>query len=141
MAPTSPEEPNASALHHQRIRTQHAREIAQDYVEAIAGLSESDQQARVTDLARHFGVSHVTVIRTIGRLQEQGLVHTEPYKAISLTKAGARMAEESRQRHETVVNFLVQLGVSPQTAEADAEGIEHHVSPETLQAMKAFIAQ
>lgn len=119
-----------------RSRRDRAGEIAQDYVEAIADLSAAVGEARVTDLARKLGVTHVTVNRTLGRLQSAGYVNTKPYRAIFLTDAGKKLATESKQRHETVVAFLLSLGVSKKVAELDAEGIEHHVSPETLAALE-----
>jgi len=120
----------------QRSRRDRAGEIAQDYVEAIADLSAALGEARVTDLARRLGVTHVTVNRTLARLQSAGYVHTKPYRAIFLTDAGHKLALESKQRHETVVAFLHSLGIPKKIAELDAEGIEHHVSPETLAAME-----
>ena len=107
-------------------------ETAQDYVEAIADLTAAHGEARAVDLARRFGVSHVTVIRTVARLQRDGYVSTRPYRSIFLTAAGSRLAKESRRRHEIVVAFLQALGVSDDIAQVDAEGIEHHVSKETL---------
>lgn len=139
--PQRPEgQPPASsrARNYQRTRQQHAAEIAEDYVEAIADLIDENGQAKVVDLARFFGVSHVTVIRTIQRLQEQQLVTTAPYRAIELTDAGDKLARASRDRHRLIVEFLRALGVSERRAEADAEGIEHHVSEETLAAMRQF---
>ena len=120
----------------QRSRRDRAGEIAQDYVEAIADLSAAVGEARVTDLARRLGVTHVTVNRTLARLKSAGYVNTKPYRAIFLTDAGHKLAMESKQRHETVVAFLRSLGISKKAAELDAEGIEHHVSPETLAAME-----
>lgn len=119
-----------------RSRSDRALEIAQDYVEAIADLSVSLGEARVTDLARRLGVTHVTVNRTLARLRQAGFVNTKPYRAIFLTDAGRKLAEESKKRHETVVAFLRSLGISEKIAELDAEGIEHHVSPETLAAFE-----
>ena len=115
-----------------RSRRDRAAEITQDYVEAIADLSVSLGEARVVDLARRLGVTHVTVNRTLARLQQAGFVNTKPYRAIFLTDTGRRLARECKRRHETVVAFLRSLGVPEKAAEMDAEGIEHHVSPETL---------
>jgi len=137
--PTSPAPapgPLPTAAAHRGTREDHAHEIAEDYVEAIAELTAKTGEARVTDLARHLGVSHVTVNRTIARLQRAGLVTSQPYRAIFLTERGRTVADESRQRHEIVVAFLRKLGVSEAVARRDAEGIEHHVSPETLGAME-----
>jgi DtxR family manganese transport transcriptional regulator len=122
-----------------RLRRDHAVEIAQDYVEAIADLVAAVGEARVTDLARRLGVTHVTVNRTLSRLQKAGYVSTKPYRAIFLTAGGHRLAEECKRRHETVVAFLRSLGVSAKAAEMDAEGIEHHVSPETLAAFERLL--
>jgi DtxR family manganese transport transcriptional regulator len=122
-----------------RLRRDHALEMAQDYVEAIADLDAAAGEARVVDLARRLGVTHVTVNRTLVRLQRAGYVNTRPYRAIFLTEAGRKLAAESKQRHETVLAFLRFLGVSQKTAEMDAEGIEHHVSPETLAAFKCWL--
>jgi len=124
-----------------RSRRDRAGEIAQDYVEAIADLSADMGEARVTDLARRLGVTHVTVNRTLSRLQSAGYVNTRPYRAIFLTVAGQKLAMESKQRHETVVAFLLSLGIPKKIAELDAEGIEHHVSPETLAALERRLKQ
>lgn len=119
-----------------RSRRDHATEVAQDYVEAIADLSKSVGEARVVDLARRLGVTHVTVNRTLARLRQAGYVNTKPYRAIFLTDSGRRLAEESKRRHQIVVAYLRSIGVSEKMAELDAEGIEHHVSPETLAAFE-----
>lgn len=126
---------------HARTRSDHATELAEDYVEAIDDLVQEKGACRVTDLARRFGVSHVTVNRTIGRLQRDGLVDTEPYAPVSLTAQGKKLADASRRRHQIVLRFLLALGVSEETARIDAEGIEHHVSPETLKKMQKFSQQ
>ncbi len=117
----------------------HAQERAQDYVEAIADLIEEHGAARATDIAKALGVTHVTVIRTVRRLQREGLVDSQPYRAIFLTESGRVLAEKAKERHETVIAFLEALGVSTSTARKDAEGIEHHVSPETLAVFEKFL--
>jgi DtxR family manganese transport transcriptional regulator len=122
-----------------RTRQDHSQELAQDYVELIADLIGHQGEARVVDVARRLGVTHVTVNRAVQRLQRAGLVSTEPYRAILLTPTGQRLARESRERHELVARFLEALGVSRAVAESDAEGIEHHVSRETLRAFRKFL--
>jgi DtxR family manganese transport transcriptional regulator len=123
-----------------RTRAQHAQERAQDYVEAIADLITACGEARATDLAKSLGVTHVTVIRTVRRLQREGLVSTQPYRSIFLTDSGRRLAARAKARHKTVIAFLEALGIPPAIARADAEGIEHHVSVETLAAFEKFLA-
>lgn len=133
--------PATQAESFRRLRRDHAVEIAQDYVEAIADLVASVGEARVVHLARRLAVTHVTVNRTLARLQRDGYVKTAPYRAVSLTEAGRRLAAECKQRHETVTAFLRLLGVPATIAELDAEGIEHHVSPETLAAFRRLLEQ
>jgi DtxR family manganese transport transcriptional regulator len=122
-----------------QTRRKHSLETAEDYVEAIAELTDTVGEARAVDLAKRLGVSHVTVIRTIARLKRDGYTASQPYRAIFLTEKGARLAQESRERHELVVQFLRSLGIPETTVQEDAEGIEHHVSAETLLAFKRHI--
>lgn len=120
--------------HPATTRREHSLETAQDYVELIAALIEANGEARVIDIARHLGVTHVTVSRTIGRLKREGYVTSQPYRSIFLTDKGQALAAETRRRHEIVVAFLLSLGIPEPVALSDAEGIEHHVSKETLEA-------
>lgn len=117
---------------HRRTRDDHATETAEDYVEAMAQLIEREGACRLTDLARLFGVSHVTAKRIVERLEREGLVRTEAYRPIKLTRKGSSLARKCRERHEIVYRFLLAIGVDEATAAIDAEGIEHHVSPTTL---------
>jgi DtxR family manganese transport transcriptional regulator len=137
--PALPHKSQAAIL--TQTRREHAHEIAEDYVEAIADLVAETGEARVVDLAKRLGVTHVTVNRTIARLQRAGYVTAQPYRAIFLTKPGGKLATDCKRRHETVVAFLRSLGVPAAVAETDAEGIEHHVSPETLAAFERRLAR
>lgn len=128
------------AAGHSKIRRDHSNEIAEDYVETIAQLIRAHGEARTVDIARRLGVSHVTVNKTIGRLARDGLVRAEPYRSIFLTTSGSDMAQRIEDRHQTVARFLRALGVNESDAQADAEGIEHHVSESTLAAMRKFVA-
>src|SRR5690242_15970571 len=85
-AAARPAEVQASSL--RRTRRQHAMETAQDYAEAIADLTAVHGEARAVDLARRLGVSHVTVVRTVARLQRDGYLSTRPYRSIFLTSKG-----------------------------------------------------
>ncbi len=117
-----------------RVRDAHSSEIAEDYVELIADLLTTTGEVRAVDLAQRFGVTPATVNSTIKRLVRDGLVRSERYRAIFLTGTGRALAERCRERHRIVRDFLIGLGIDPVTAESDAEGIEHHVSDETLAA-------
>lgn len=130
----------AAAAGFPKVRRDHATETAEDYVEAIDAIARAHGACRVTDLARHMRVSHVTVVRTLERLVAAGLVAKAPYGPASLTPAGARMARAARDRHECVLAFLRAIGVPDHVAARDAEGLEHHASPATLEAMARFVA-
>ena len=124
-----------------RIRADHSSELAEDYVELIADLIDEKGEARGSDVAMRLGVANATVVKTLKRLQELGLVTQEPYRSIFLTGEGWKMAEDGRRKHKIVEAFLLALGVPEDTARIDSEGIEHHVSEETLRAMARFLAR
>ena len=124
-----------------KTRRDHADETAEDYVEAIEDIEIEHGVCRVKDLAARMQVSHVTVTRILNRLTEAGLVTRTPYGPVGLSQEGLLLARASRDRHEIVVAFLGALGVTTSTAERDAEGMEHHVSDETLAAMRSFIGE
>lgn len=122
-----------------RVRDAHQTEMAEDYVELIADLIDEKGEARVVDLAGRLGVTKPTVNSAIQRLQRDGFVSSEPYRSIFLTEKGLRLAASSRERHRVVREFLVALGVDAETAESDAEGIEHHVSDATLDTFRNYL--
>ena len=130
-----------TSKHFERIRSDHRTEIAEDYLEAIAEFIDKSGRCRGADLAIHFSVSHATVTQTLSRLKEASLIESEPYGPISLTRAGRRIAKKAKERHELVLAFLLEIGVSEEVAIADAEGIEHHVSDDTLACFKKFLAE
>ncbi len=125
-----------------RTRNDHAQETAEDYVEAVSSILDQKGVCRASDLAREFAVSHVTVHRIVTRLQQEGWLETAPYRPIELTPKGKRLAKKAHARHQVVYQFLLAIGVKPDVATIDAEGIEHHVSEQTLdrfeQAIKRF---
>lgn len=130
------EEQNPSAKRFEKVRREHRNETAEDYVELISELIDVAGEARVVDLAARLGVSQPTVNKVVTRLCRDGLVESRPYRSIFLTDDGARLAETAKRRHRVVLDFLLSLGVSEEVAWADAEGIEHHVSAETLAAFR-----
>ncbi len=115
--------------------------MLEDYTELIADLIAANGEARTTDIARRLGVAHPTASKAIARLKREGLAKAQPYRGIFLTEAGAAMAKSVHQRHRLVVDLLVAVGAPREAAEADAEGIEHYVSPATLRAFEAFLRE
>ena len=130
---------SADADAFRKTRRDHAGETAEDYVELILHLIRESGEARAVDIAERLGVSHVTVTRTVARLQRDGWVTSAPYRPIHLTEKGKQLAARSEERHAMVVAFLRKLGVNEADAVRDAEGVEHHLSDATLQAMRAFM--
>lgn len=120
----------------ERIRSDHRYEITEDYLEAIAEFEDQNGQCRGGDLATHFSVSHATVTQTISRLKQAGFVESEPYGPLTLTRKGRKVAKKSKERHAIVFDFLLAIGVPEDVAASDAEGIEHHVSNETLECFR-----
>jgi len=138
VAPVLPE-PHKQADHHRQVREARQTEIMEDYVELIADLIDATGEARSVDIAKRLGVTTPTVARMIVRLKEVDWIEARPYRAIFLTNEGRRIAEASRRRHQLVVEFLTSIGISEEVARADAEGIEHHVSEETLAAFERYL--
>jgi DtxR family manganese transport transcriptional regulator len=135
MAPPG-ERPAAARDRFRGTRAAHRDETGEDYAEAVAQLIERNGEARVKDLAAMMGVSHVTVSRIVSRLSAAGLLRSTRRRPIELTARGRAVAARARARHEAVLAFLRAIGVGARQAEIDAEGIEHHVSEETIRAME-----
>ncbi len=121
------------------VRQAHQMETTEDYAELIDDLIQSHGEARLVDLAERLGVSQPTASKTIARLQRDGFVTSEPYRSIFLTEKGRDLAQASRERHNLVYEFLLCIGVSQEAAQRDSEGVEHHVSKETLEAFQRII--
>ena len=129
----------AQARRFGKARSARSTAILEDYVELIADLLATTGEARPTDIARRLGVSHPTAINTIARLKREDLAVARPYRGVFLTEKGEALAKRVRARHRLVVDVLLALGVPEEAAEADAEGIEHHVSETTLKAFADFV--
>ena len=121
-----------------RVREAHQTETKEDYVELIADLIDAQQEARLSDLAERLGVSNPTASKVLNRLKEEGYIESQPYRSIFLTEKGLKLAKKCKKRHQIVLDFLIRLGVPPDIAEFDAEGIEHHISEKTLAIFDKF---
>lgn len=123
------------------MREAHKYEAIEDYVELIDDLINAAGEARLVDLANRMGVSQPTVSKSLTRLQRDGYITSEPYRSIFLTEKGKLLAETSRARHDIVYRFLLAIGVNSEVAKQDAEGMEHHVSEDTLKVFEKLTAQ
>ena len=122
-----------------KTRAAQSNALLEDYAELIADLLASGGEARATNIARRLGVSHVTATKAIARLKREGLATALPYRGVFLTDAGEALAARVKARHRLVVDVLLSIGVPQESAEQDAEGIEHHVSDMTLAAFARFL--
>ncbi len=111
----------------------------EDYLEVIYELIQLKGYATTVDISNYLSVSSPSVTKMLQRLNESGHVNYEKYRGITLTEAGTTIAKSMHERHGILAEFLVMIGVDPETANRDAEGIEHHLHPETLKKLEEFI--
>lgn len=135
------QDPDTQAEAFAIVRQAHSMESTEDYVELIDDLISAHGEARLVDLAERLGISQPSAGKTLARLQREGYVTSEPYRSIFLTDKGKSLANAARERHDLVYRFLRCIGVSEETAKIDSEGVEHHVSKETLDAFQKIIHQ
>ncbi len=131
----------------EKTRRDHSDETLEDVTELIFRLSGAsadspaeEVQVRTAKLVEALGVSQPTVTKMLNRLEREGVVHIHRRQFVHLTDEGLDIARRSAERHSLVVAFLRNLGVSDVTAELDAEGIEHHLSPETMDCIRGYLA-
>jgi len=112
----------------------------EDYLERIHELIEEKGYARVSDIAAALGLSRPSVSVMVQRLDRLGLLDYEKYRGLRLTDAGRDAARRIRRRHATLTEFFTLLEIDPDTIDRDVEGIEHHISSETLRRIERLVA-
>lgn len=118
-----------------------ATTAAQDYLEAIYELIKEKGYAKVVDIAERLDLSGPSVTRMVQKLSREGFLKSEKYRGIIMTEKGKITARDMQKRHYLLREFLILLGVDSETANADAEGMEHHVSRKTLKCIEDFVAE
>ena len=108
-------------------------QTAEDYLERIHELIEQKGYARVVDIASSLKVKQASVTSMVQKLAEAGYLKYEKYRGLILTEQGRGVAREIQSRHETLSRFLSLFGLDTETQRQDIEGIEHHLSPDTVQ--------
>jgi len=106
---------------------------AEDYLERIHELIEDKGYARVVDIASSLKVKQASVTSMVQKLAEAGYLKYEKYRGLILTDKGRAVARRIRDRHETLSRFFSLFGLDVETQRDDIEGIEHHLSPETVE--------
>ena len=117
----------------------HLQESGEMYLETILILSRKTNYVRSVDISEYMGFSKPSISRAIGLLKSGGYITVYPNGYISLTDAGNEIASKIYERHNVLSHFLKSIGVSDETAAADACKIEHNISDETFNALKKHI--
>ncbi|MCR4585370.1 MAG: metal-dependent transcriptional regulator [Lachnospiraceae bacterium] len=113
-----------------------SNESAEDYLETILILGRRLPAVRGVDIAAEMGFRKSSVSVAMKNLREKGHITVSEQGFILLTESGKKIAESVYDRHRTITEWLVSLGVKPETAEADACRIEHVISEESFEAIK-----
>ena len=111
----------------------------EDYLEVIYELVEQKGYATTVDISTYLNVSSPSVTKMTQRLDETGYLKYEKYRGIRLTDEGVRIAQNIRNRHGLLADFFKMIGVDEESANSDAEGIEHHLHPETIKRLEDFM--
>lgn len=117
-----------------------SNESQEMYLEVIYDIEQNNQVIRSVDIAKELGYSKPSINRAINRLKEDGFISQEPYGHITMTQEGREIAKRIKNRHIYLTEYLMlSLGLSRETAEADACRIEHVVSAETMDAVRKYL--
>ena len=117
----------------------HLQESGEMYLETIWILSREGHAVRSIDVSEYMNFSKPSVSRAIGLLKQGGYVLMDEEGFLTLTEDGAEIAGKIYERHQVLTRCLMRLGVSPETAAADACKVEHDISDETFNAIKRHI--
>ena len=115
------------------------RASGEDYLEAISVLQKQKGVVRSVDVARHLGVSKPSVCNAVATLRKGGFLTMDEDNFLNLTNVGREVAEQVYEKHRFFTQRLIAAGVDPKNAEADACRIEHVISEESFQRLKAAV--
>lgn len=113
----------------------------EDYLEQIHNLIEAKGYARVVDIAQNLGISQASVTNMIQKLGAEGFVVYERYRGVVLTDRGREIGFEIAQRHEVLTRLLSGFGLDAATVHRDVEGMEHHISRQTLEVLTLLMEE
>lgn len=119
----------------------HLLESGEMYLESILQLSQKQANVRSIDISEYMGYSKPSVSRAMGLLRNGGYIQVDKDGFITLTDSGRGIAQKIYERHTVLTQLLIRLGVSPETAAADACKMEHALSDESFDAIKSHIQQ
>ena len=116
-------------------------ESGEMYLETILQLQQRQGNVRSVDISEYMGYSKPSISRAVGLLKNGGYINVDSDGLITLTESGLEIAQKIYERHTVLTQLLIRLGVSPETAAADACKIEHNLSDETFEALKNHAKQ
>ncbi len=116
----------------------HLQESGEMYLETIYLLSQTNPNVRAVDVSEHMGYSKPSVSRAVGILKNAGYLITDDSGYLVLTETGKEVAKKTYERHETLKNLFIRMGVSEDIASEDACKIEHVISEEVFAAIKKY---
>ena len=119
----------------------HLMESGEMYLETILQLLQKQGNVRTIDISEYMGYSKPSISRAMGLLRNGGYINVDGDGLITLTDTGMEIAQKIYERHTVLTQLLIRLGVSPETAAADACKIEHNLSDETFEALKKHAKQ
>ena len=111
----------------------------EDYLERIYLLMVEKGYARVSDIAEHLGVHPSSVTKMVQKLDREDYLIYEKYRGLMLTNKGQKIGKRLVERHAMLESFLRLIGVDEAHVYEDVEGIEHHLSSNTLDCMTEFV--
>src|SRR5438045_1478796 len=120
-------------FNYRRVPQPSPSQSAEDYLERIHELIREKGYARVVDIASSLEVKQASVTSMVQKLGELGYLNYEKYRGLVLTPKGLKVACQIQKRHETLSRFFSLFGLPPEIQQRDIEGIEHHLSPATVE--------
>ena len=116
-------------------------ESQEDYLEKILQISKVKESVHAIDIAREMSFSKPSVSVAMNKLKELGYINISEKGEITLTPDGLTIAEKTLEKHETITELLIHLGVSEKTAKEDACRMEHDISDKTWDAIKNHVKE
>ncbi len=127
------------SAHNERKENEIRTDRMEDYLEVIYELIQQKGYATTADISKYLNVSSPSVTKMVKKLDENRYLIYEKYRGLSLTTEGIHIAQNMQEKHSLFVEFLKMIGIDDDTAHVDAEGIEHHLHPQTIKKLEKFI--